>query len=236
MVRLSVLGLAVLARLAAPTAWAWSGAGSVLAGRRPQGRQCATALGYHMPWHARDPWGVKHVETRPQARNARNLLEAFQNVFSQRLVKCLKLGDMEMQTRIRIDDVIMANGCNTAYIHVSADGSELEKRQAFVWLTRNKGLIKSAVLQRYWEHRYRLPSIYWVESQWDTWESTWMRARKYPELGLPHPYQTSADFLPEVAKAMHTVEDRRAKFADKKGVGDAKAKYPAWGYPTETVQ
>merc|ERR1740121_2167159 len=140
-----------------------------------------------MQWHARDPWGVRHVENRHQAKQASILKTELEKVFGDVRVKTQRLGDDELQRRIRIDDVIMTKGAHGAHVHVYAEGDELERRQAFVWLHRNKGSVKTALAER-WKTRARMPKIYFVESQYEKWATMFAHATKYPEKNLPNPH------------------------------------------------
>lgn len=195
-----------------------------------------TARGISFTWHARDPYGVKHIETKKQARQASLLLEALREVWTRDMLPCVRHGDWELRNRVRFDDVLMRPGCGSAFIHVSALGGTLEKRQVFVWLARNKGAIKTAIANTAWKHKARLPDFFFVESKWDDWEALWQKGEKYPELNLPYPYQSDRSFLPDAAKAMYEVEDKRAKSHKLMGMGDPKASFPAWGYPSDIIQ
>jgi len=100
-----------------------------------------------------------------QARKASTLKAELEDVFARCMVQYRRIGDDEIQRRIRIDDVIMSKGCKAAYIHVAAVGDKLQQRQAFVWLVRNKGAVKNAVCKR-WQVRHAfLPQFFFCGVQ-----------------------------------------------------------------------
>ncbi|CAK9050046.1 unnamed protein product [Durusdinium trenchii] len=140
-----------------------------------------------------------------------------------------------MQGRIRIDDIIMSKGCRAAYVHVAATGEKLEQRQAFVWLARNKGRLRTALAKR-WSRRRGIPQVYFIESKWDEWDAKFRKAREYPELNEPDPYQFFPNWTPkfmEKAPALRKLakDDRVEKIRDSMGLGDETKPFPKWGYP-----
>lgn len=181
------------------------------------GRAPEVALQARMGFHARDPSGVRHIETRKQAQKASLFKETLLDIFARREIVYRHMGDEEMQHRIRIDDVIFTKGCRAAYVHVGAIGDMLERRQAFVWLVRNKGAVKSALARRF-KKLGTLPQIYFVESQMDKWHEQFNRARKYPEMNLPDPF----------AELEQKMSQERWK---NWGVGDEQAPFPTRGFP-----
>lgn len=186
----------------------------------------------NMGFHARDPYGVRHVESRKQAREASTLKTTLETIFSNCEMAYRRVGDDEIMRRVRIDDVIMSPGCRAAYIHVAACGDRLEQRQAFVWLARNKGSLKNAIARHY-KTRGRMPHIYFVESKFDEWLRLFDKGRKYPELNLPDPYQQTIDFMPEIVKPKFRQAGEKQEFRDKMGMGDETKPYPPRGYPPE---
>lgn len=197
-------------------------------------RELRTARGGNMQWHARDPYGVKHEENRRQAKEASILKDTLETIFQRGEVQCRRIGDEEIARRIRVDDVIMSPGCRAAYVHVAANGDRLEQRQAFVWLSRNKGVVKTA-LARYYKARGMLPQIWFVESRFDDWLTLFEKGRKYPELNLPDPYQQCEDLMPEMMKEHFRQVNRKIDFRKQVGMGDSKEPFPRWGYPSETI-
>eukprot|EP00929_Paragymnodinium_shiwhaense_P001864 TRINITY_DN102077_c0_g1_i1.p1 TRINITY_DN102077_c0_g1~~TRINITY_DN102077_c0_g1_i1.p1 ORF type:complete len:245 (+),score=36.01 TRINITY_DN102077_c0_g1_i1:73-807(+) len=169
-----------------------------------------------MAWHARDPYGVKHVETRRQAMRASVLKSTLEDILHRAEIGYKRLGDDEMQRRIFVDDVIMTRGCRSAYIHVSAEGDTLEQRQAFVWLVRSKGSVKSALARRF-KKIGALPNIYFVESKHPEMFAQFEKAAKYPDLNLPDP------FAPIRQKWEENVWT-------KWGAGDSSKPFPKSGY------
>eukprot|EP00442_Polarella_glacialis_P011890 CAMPEP_0115054940 /NCGR_PEP_ID=MMETSP0227-20121206/4372_1 /TAXON_ID=89957 /ORGANISM="Polarella glacialis, Strain CCMP 1383" /LENGTH=258 /DNA_ID=CAMNT_0002439469 /DNA_START=68 /DNA_END=844 /DNA_ORIENTATION=+ len=203
----------------------------------PVQRSARVARGSNFGWHARDPTGVKHVETRKQAREASTLKSEMEELFSRAEVQVLRLGDDEMQRRLRIDDVIMSAGCRAAYVHMAAFGDRLEQRQAFVWLARNKGRVKTALAKRY-ARRGRIPNLYFVESKFDQWDEQFAKARKYPELNLPDPYQMNPNWVPKFMKGSVALrkfgkDDKQGKMWERSGLGDETKPFPPWGYPQD---
>lgn len=190
----------------------------------------------HFGWHARDKTGVRHIETRMQGREASTLMSNLEEIFATCSVDIIRLGDEEIQRRVRIDDVLMGRNCRTAYIHVSATGDKLEQRQAFVWLARNKGAIRTAVAKRY-RSRSGTPKLYFVESKFDKWDAEFRRARKYPELNQPDPYQADPNWIPKIMQDSQFFQKsrKRVDLADKiqkrAGLGDERKPFPRWGYP-----
>mmetsp|Transcript_116580 Transcript_116580/g.324888 ORF Transcript_116580/g.324888 Transcript_116580/m.324888 type:complete len:272 (+) Transcript_116580:79-894(+) len=184
------------------------------------GRTSATlvARGANFGLHARDPQGVRHIETRKQAREASTIKTTLESIFERCEIPYRRLGDDEIQRRIRIDDVIMSKGCRSAYIHVGAMGDKLERRQAYVWLVRNKGGVKTALARRF-KRRGRLPNIYFVESRFDEWAEQIMKGRRHPGMNLPDPFAG-------IQEAM----DKKAKVYKRMGVGDENAPVSPWGY------
>lgn len=180
------------------------------------------ARGARMDYHARDPYGVRHVETRKQAREASTMKTTLESILQHCEVEARRLGDDEIQRRVRVDDVIMSKDCHAAYIHVAAEGDMLERRQAFVWIVRNKGSVKTALAKRY-KKRGRIPDIYFVESKFSEWVDLFAKARKYPEMNLPNPFSPLEQVMREKLKT-------RDKTWQKWGMGDPNSPYPPWGY------
>ncbi|CAJ1368799.1 unnamed protein product [Effrenium voratum] len=146
-----------------------------------------------------------------------------------------RFGDEDIQGRIRIDDIIMSKGCRAAYVHVAAVGDRLEQREAFVWLAVNKGRLKTALARR-WRQRRGIPQIYFIESKWDEWDLKFRKAREYPELNEPDPYQFFPDWTPDFMEKAPVLrklrkDDRVAKIRDSMGLGDETKPFPKWGYP-----
>jgi len=173
-----------------------------------------------MGFHARDPMGFRHVETRKQAREASIIKTTLESIFFHCEVAYRRIGDDEMQRRVHIDDVIMSKNCRAAYVHVGAEGDVLQKRQTFVWVVRNKGSIKTALAKRFRE-RGRLPNIYFVESKFEQWSQQFEKARKHPELNLPDPF-ASLPFRQGIAT--------REELLKKWGAGDINTPFPKRGY------
>eukprot|EP00930_Biecheleria_cincta_P071207 TRINITY_DN58727_c0_g1_i1.p1 TRINITY_DN58727_c0_g1~~TRINITY_DN58727_c0_g1_i1.p1 ORF type:complete len:262 (+),score=27.68 TRINITY_DN58727_c0_g1_i1:54-839(+) len=190
----------------------------------------------HFGWHGRDQTGVRHVETRMQGREASTLMNQLEEIFATCTVDITRIGDDEMQRRVRIDDVLMGRNCRTAYIHVSASGDKLEQRQTFVWIARNKGAIRTALAKRY-RSRSGTPKLYFVESKFDKWDSEFRRARKYPELNKPDPYQADPNWIPKIMQDTQFFQKTRKrvgyddKVKKRAGVGDESKQFPRWGYP-----
>jgi len=145
--------------------------------------------------------------------------------------------DLDMQHRVRVDDVYVAKNEGAAYIHVSADGDELEKRQVFVWLQKNKGKISHALAQRYGPTKNSPKHLWFVESKFDEWDQKWRTARKYPELNLPDPYSYDPDWVPDIMQKdklfKNTLKYQERKSLQRRkqqGVGDANQPFPRWGY------
>lgn len=202
---------------------------------RPEASPLELVARQGFAWHARDPNGVKHIETRNQARVASYLKSTLEEIFNACEVTLDRLGDEDMQNRIRIDDIIMSKGCRAAYIHVAASGDKLEQRQAFVWLARNKGRLKTALAKR-WARRRGIPQVYFIESKWDEWDTKFRKAREYPELNEPDPYQFFPNWTPkfmEKSPALRKLakDDRLEKIRDSMGLGDETKPFPKWGYP-----
>ncbi|CAE7038476.1 MCA1 [Symbiodinium microadriaticum] len=202
----------------------------------PGVRQQELAVPRHgFAWHARDPKGVKHIETRNQARVASYLRQTLEEIFNACEVSLERMGDEDMQYRLQVHDVIMSRGCRAAYVHVAASGDKLEQRQAFVWLARNKGKLKTALAKR-WKRRKAIPQIYFLESKFDDWDQQFRRARKYPELNEPDPYSSFPSFVPEWMEKAPVFrklrrDDSVERFQDTIGMGDETKPYPKWGYP-----
>jgi len=169
--------------------------------------------------HGRDPSGVRHVESRQQARRASTIKTELENIFARCEIQYRRIGDDEIQRRIRIDDVIMSKGCKAAYIHVGAVGDKLQQRQAFVWLVRNKGGVTTAFAKR-WNTRFsHMPRFYFVESKFDAWHQQMEKARKYPELNLNSPFAAIDQKL-----------DKMGRLKKRYGVGDESVPINPWGY------
>lgn len=186
------------------------------AGGRNGGRCSPVTRHADMKMHARDPKGVKHIETKRQAMKASLIKQHLQEIFLRKQVQYRRLGDDEFQRRIFVDDVIMSRACRAAWIHVSAEGDKLEQRQAFVWLVRNKGGIKTALAKRL-SRLGQLPQIFFVESQFEKWHNQIERANRYPELNLPDPFA-------RIRKNVHK------KMYKKWGIGDPTQPYDKRGY------
>jgi len=169
-----------------------------------------------MTFHARDPKGVRHDETRRQAMRASVIKTTLTDIFQRCEIQYRRTGDDEFQRRLVVDDVIMSRACRAAWIHVAADGDKLEQRQAFVWLVRNKGGVKSALARRF-KKLGMLPQIYFVESQKEKWDHQFEKASKYPELNLPDPF----------APIRNNVIRRTQK---NWGIGDSSTPYDKRGY------
>ena len=202
---------------------------------RPTDQALSHLIRQGFSWHARDPNGVKHIETRRQAMVASYLKSTLEAIFNGCEVTLDRLGDEDIQGRLRIDDIIMSRGCRAAYIHVAASGDKLEQRQSFVWLQRNKGRLKTALAKR-WRTRRGVPQVYFIESKWDEWDSKFRKAREYPELNDPDPYQFFPNWTPkfmEKSPALRKLakDDRVEKIRDSMGLGDETKPYPKWGYP-----
>lgn len=189
-----------------------------------QQRSHRIALGARMEFHSRDMQGVRHIETRNQGRQASIIKSTLMSVLDRCEVQYKRIGDDALQRRLTVDDVIMSHRCEAAYIHIGATGSALEQRQAFVWLVRNKGSVKTALARRLKE-RGRLPQIYFVESKYEQLADNIHMAKKYPEMNLPNPF----DFM-ETKRAMSGRPTRDETWA-KWGVGNPNSPYPGWGYP-----
>jgi len=189
-----------------------------------------------MAWHARDPKGVKHSETILQSRRASTIKSLLADIFARCEVSFAKIGDEDFQRRLRIDDVIMTRGCRSAYVHIAAAGGRLEQRQAFVWLARNKGGVKTALAKRM-GRRQNIPALYFVESKFDDWDEQFRQARRYPELNMPDPYQFNPNWVPNFMKKAHvfkkmTKEERfQSRVKRRQGLGDETKPFPPWGYP-----
>jgi len=158
-----------------------------------------------------------------------------EEIFNACEVSLERFGDEDMQYRLQVHDVIMSRGCRAAYIHVGADGDKLEQRQAFVWLARHKGKLKTALAKR-WKRRASLPQVYFIESKFDEWDQQFRTARKYPELNQADPYSFFPNFVPEFMKRGTVFrkirkDDRLEKWHDQMGMGDEQKPYPKWGYP-----
>jgi len=169
--------------------------------------------------HGRDPSGVRHVESRKQARHASTIKTLLEDVLNSSDVQFRRIGDDEIQRRIRIDDVIMSKGCRAAYVHVGAIGDKLQQRQVFVWLVRNKGSVQNAVSKRWHKSHGFTPKFFFVESKFDAWYEQAERARKYPELNLNNPFAQVEEKL-----------DKMGRLKKKYGIGDKTKPIDPWGY------
>jgi len=146
-----------------------------------------------------------------------------EKVFAEGRVQKRRLGDEEIQSRVRVDDVIMTKGNHGAYVHFGAEGDELEKRQVYVWLARNKGAIRTALSQR-WKERSRMPRLYFVESKYEEWANMFAHASKYPEKNLPNPHLRIEQQIMEKFGTKHGTMKSW-------GVGDPNSPFPRRGYP-----
>lgn len=188
-------------------------------GSRKELNRQLVVRGNNMWNHGRDPSGVRHVESRRQARIASTLKAEIERVFAHCEVQYRRIGDDEIQRRIRIDDVIMSKGCKAAYIHVGAVGDRLQQRQAFVWLQRNKGGLQNAVAKRWNTRHHYLPKFFFVESKFDAWFEQMEKGRKYPELNLNSPFAAVDQKLDKMGRLKKTF-----------GVGDESKPINPWGY------
>jgi len=145
-----------------------------------------------------------------------------ERVFETCAVQARRVGDDELQRRVRVDDVIMSKGHHAAFIHFGAEGDELEKRQVYVWLARNKGAIKNA-LEKRWKQRSRMPKLFFVQSKYEEWAAMFAHASKYPEKNLPNPHLRIEQ---EIMAKYGTRRDTMKAW----GVGDPNSPFPKRGY------
>jgi len=187
-----------------------------------------------MGWHARDYMGVKHVETRQQGQKASRLVERLRTIFERRLMYIGRHGDSEFQSKLYVDDVIYTSSCHTAHVHISAEGSELEKRQAYVWLARNKGKLQTAIMSSDRRapglgHTARMPRIKLHVSRFQRYTELFEKAEQFPNSNLPNPHEAvEVSITPKLRRWLNP------KPKPPKGVGDPRARTPpsGWNPPT----
>jgi len=170
-----------------------------------------------MGWHARDPMGVRHKETKRQSMKASLLKTVLQDIFTYKHLPIRSGVDEEIMSRVEIDDVVMTGKCRAAYVHFRADGDTLEKRQVMVWLARNKGHIKRAFAKVLGRTYGRMPELHFVESKHEEWERLFEKAREHPEYGYPDPFAPMYGHLLPGMVPDRGMGDPDAPYSHKKG-------------------